>query len=48
MLGKTIQSNGTKIVVTINQNGKYGFLIAAKGAAQFISNPFVGLIATRY
>ena len=32
----------------INSNGKYGFLVAAKGAAQFLFNPFVGLIVTRY
>ncbi|CAD5122843.1 DgyrCDS11246 [Dimorphilus gyrociliatus] len=48
MLDKTIQDNSTDSVSLINQNGKYGFLVAAKGAAQFVSNPFVGVIATRF
>ena len=33
---------------SINTNGRYGYLVAAKGMAQFICNPFVGLIVTRY
>ena len=36
-----------RISESINSNGQYGFLVAAKGAAQFICNPFVGLLVTR-
>lgn len=32
----------------LNQGGKFGFLVAAKGAAQFICNPFVGHVTSRY
>ena len=31
----------------INNKGRYGYLIAAKGIAQFVCNPFVGYIVTR-
>ncbi|XP_029634522.2 synaptic vesicular amine transporter-like [Octopus sinensis] len=32
----------------INNQGRYGYLIAAKGIAQFVCNPFVGYIVTRF
>ncbi|XP_064606042.1 LOW QUALITY PROTEIN: synaptic vesicular amine transporter-like [Liolophura sinensis] len=32
----------------LNQGGKFGFLVAAKGAAQFICNPFVGHVTSRF
>ena len=31
----------------LNSNGRFGYLIAAKGAAQFIFNPFVGALITK-
>ena len=32
----------------INLNGRYGYLVAAKGATQFVCNPFVGIIVSKY
>ncbi|GAB1600699.1 synaptic vesicular amine transporter-like [Argonauta hians] len=32
----------------INNQGRYGYLIAAKGLAQFMCNPFVGYVVTRF
>lgn len=32
----------------LNYGGKFGYLIAAKGAAQFVCNPFVGHFTSRY
>lgn len=32
----------------INNKGRYGYLIAAKSVAQFVCNPFVGYIVTRF
>ena len=31
----------------LNSGGKFGYLIASKGAAQFIFNPFVGHCTSR-
>ena len=32
---------------SINFGGRFGYLVAAKGVAQFICNPFVGLLISR-
>ncbi len=38
----------TEISDTLNANGRYGFLVAAKGVTQFICNPFVGTLVTKF
>ena len=43
----TEQELGDVASDNINSNGKYGYLVAAKGATQFVCNPFVGLIVGR-
>ena len=37
----------SEISDSINQGGRYGYLVAAKGLTQFVCNPFVGLIVSR-
>ena len=37
----------SEISDSINQGGRYGYLVAAKGLTQFVCNPFVGIIVSR-
>ena len=49
--GVNVSSNVSEVGMvsdTINANGRYGYLVAAKGAAQFLVNPLVGIVVTRY
>ena len=43
----TLEGSNSTVTDLINEHGRYGFLVAAKGAAQFVFNPFVGIIVTK-
>ncbi|ELU02979.1 hypothetical protein CAPTEDRAFT_203796 [Capitella teleta] len=40
-------SSREEVLDVINQNGRYGYLVAAKGAAQFVLNPVIGILVSR-
>ncbi|CAH1784903.1 unnamed protein product [Owenia fusiformis] len=46
--GITTNSTTGSASKEINADGRYGYLVASKGLAQFICNPFVGIIVTRF
>lgn len=39
---------GQTVSEDINNNGMYGYLVAAKGATQFVCSPFVGILVVRF
>jgi hypothetical protein len=40
-------NSSSDLINAINNNGRYGYLVAAKGAAQFAFNPVVGIFVTK-
>ncbi|ELU17177.1 hypothetical protein CAPTEDRAFT_197210, partial [Capitella teleta] len=44
----SFSNSSEDLTIAINNNGRYGYLVASKGAAQFLFNPIVGVFVTKY